>query len=166
MSTQKQVCSRRQGETVARIGREWSVIMSCDVTGCSGQTYMGWRPLTEPIGRQVCEYHWRRHKDAQDSFDLFEAFGFRMPERALKSKLRKDTVLRASGKELSLKRYCRDCGQPRESGHKYCHDCGKKRKAESNRHRQKRHYERRKPNAFAPPLPKGHILLLRPAKRL
>ena len=51
----------------------------CDVPGCSGQTYMGWRPLTERMGRKICERHWRRHRDQQDSFNLFEAFGFRRP---------------------------------------------------------------------------------------
>ena len=43
---------------------------------------MGWRPLTERLGKQICEYHWLRHKDPQDSFDLFDAFGFRKIVRA------------------------------------------------------------------------------------
>jgi len=52
---------------------------TCDVPGCSNETYMGWRPLTEALGRQVCEDHWRRHKDPNGSFNLWDAFGFRKP---------------------------------------------------------------------------------------
>jgi len=55
----------------------------CDVNGCSGATYLGWRPLTERRGRQICEYHWRRHLDEKDGFDLFEAFNFQRPARML-----------------------------------------------------------------------------------
>ena len=49
----------------------------CDVPGCEQPTYMGWRPLNEPLGRQVCEGHWLRHKDNNDSFELYTAFGLR-----------------------------------------------------------------------------------------
>jgi len=52
---------------------------SCDVKGCTNETYMGWRPLTERLGKQICEGHWNRHKDPGDGFSLFEAFGFRRP---------------------------------------------------------------------------------------
>jgi len=51
----------------------------CDVPGCTGIVLLGWRPLTERHGRRVCEQHWLRHKDPDESFDLFEAFGFRKP---------------------------------------------------------------------------------------
>ena len=40
----------------------------CDIPGCEELTYMGWRPLTEAIGRQICEDHWCRHKDCDDDF--------------------------------------------------------------------------------------------------
>jgi hypothetical protein len=40
---------------------------------------MGWRPLTERLGKQICEGHWLRHKDPNDSFNLWDAFGFRRP---------------------------------------------------------------------------------------
>jgi len=123
--------------------------MSCDVTGCSEQTFMGWRPLTERIGRKVCEYHWRRHKDENDSFDLFEAFGFERPVGMTKPTL---ATQASSCKVLDFRRKCPDCGQPRESGHRYCSKCSKRRKAVSNRKRQKRHYKRQKPNAFVRPL--------------
>jgi len=53
----------------------------CDVPGCKGVVFLGWRPLTAKHGRQVCEEHWRRHKNSQDGFDLFEAFGFKKPDR-------------------------------------------------------------------------------------
>ena len=128
--------------------------MSCDVTGCSEQTFMGWRPLTERIGRKVCEYHWRRHKDENDSFDLFEAFGFERPVGMTKPTLAKQT---SSCKVLDFRRLCPDCGQPRESGHRYCSKCSKRRKAESNRKRQQRHYKRQKPNAFVGPLLRPYL---------
>lgn len=51
----------------------------CDVPGCAGPVLLGWRPVTERHGRQICETHWLRHRDPQDGFDLFEAFGFRRP---------------------------------------------------------------------------------------
>ncbi|MHC4567183.1 MAG: hypothetical protein ACYTE3_15680 [Planctomycetota bacterium] len=53
----------------------------CGVPGCIGVVLLGWRPLTEEHGRQVCEEHWSRHKDPQDGFDLFEAFGFKKPAK-------------------------------------------------------------------------------------
>jgi len=117
----------------------------CDVTGCSGQTYMGWRPDTAPRGRQVCESHWHRHRDVWDSFDLFEAFGFRRPAP------KKKTSPLATCRVLSLKRLCPDCGQPRKPRHRYCDKCSNKRKAESNRKRQQR-YRDEKRNAFVRPL--------------
>ena len=56
----------------------------CDVVGCSSLPLLGWRPLTERIGRKVCEHHWRRHQDKQDSFDLFDEFKFKRPLGFLK----------------------------------------------------------------------------------
>jgi len=53
----------------------------CDVPGCKGVVSLGWRPLTEQHGRQVCEEHWRRHKDPQDGFDLFKVFSFKKSAR-------------------------------------------------------------------------------------
>jgi len=58
----------------------------CDVKGCNKATYMGWRPLTERRGRQICEYHWCRHKDEKDSFDLYDEFGIKKKIAALKIK--------------------------------------------------------------------------------
>ena len=136
----------------------------CDVPECSGQTFMGWRPLTERMGRKICEEHWRRHKDQQDSLDLFEAFGFRRPAGMPKQVTKKDIVSCASGREREPKPVkgkvsgCRDCGADREPGHRYCEKCGQKRKTHSNRMRQQRHYSKsssvraQKPNAFARPL--------------
>ena len=124
----------------------------------SRRVLLGWRPLTERLGRKICEQHWRRHRDDQDSFDLFEEFGFRRPAGAPKPKVKKDIVSCASGRELEPKPVkgkvsgCRDCEQPREPGHRYCENCGNRRKAESNRKRQQRHYRDKKPNAFARPL--------------
>jgi hypothetical protein len=106
----------------------------CDVNGCPGRTHMGWRPLTEKTGRKVCEYHWRRHRDGQDSFDLFEAFGFRRPQP------KKDIAPPVA--ELSLRRYCGECGQPREAGHRYCPDCGRKRQRHAHQQRQKKYRHR------------------------
>ena len=49
----------------------------CDVPGCTEAVLLGWRPLTEQRGRQICEQHWLEHRDPQDNFDLFEAFSFK-----------------------------------------------------------------------------------------
>ena len=131
--------------------------MPCDVPGCSERTHLGWRPLPERMGRKICERHWRRHKDEQDSFDLFEAFGFRRSAGLPKPKLKKDIASCASGREREPKPVkgkvsgCRDCEQPREFGHRYCENCGNRRKAESNRARQRR-YKAEKGNAFVRPL--------------
>ena len=138
--------------------RAYAMDGSCDVTGCTEQTYMGWRPLTERLGRKICEQHWRRHKDEQDSFDLFEEFGFKRPAGITKPKVKKDIDRCACGREHKPKPVkgkvsgCRDCGGQREPGHSYCKKCGQKRKAQSNRRRQQRHYSRQKPNAFVQPL--------------
>ena len=138
---------------------------TCDVPGCTNETYMGWQPLTESRGRQVCEEHWTRHKDPQDSFDLFDAFGFRRPTKAPKPKPAAEPIpeiaLRKSSERISKPiaeqgpgPHCKACGAEREPGHTYCRSCSRERKAQSNRKRQKRHYQKvQKPNAFARELP-------------
>ena len=107
---------------------------SCDVGGCSGQTYMGWRPLSEPLssGRKVCEEHWRRHKDAQDSFDLFEAFGFKRP--VLPKKAQKKKVVRCG------------CGREREPRRRLCAVCA----SERERQRKKQAYHDKKKRTVEP----------------
>jgi len=92
---------------------------SCDVKGCTQPTYMGCRPLTERLGKQICEGHWLRHKDPQDSFDLFDAFGFRRPAgvRKLTAKplAEKHLPRCACGRELLPgRRFCTACAQERE----------------------------------------------------
>ncbi|MHC4680588.1 MAG: hypothetical protein ACYTEK_18030 [Planctomycetota bacterium] len=134
----------------------------CDVSACHRETYMGWRPLTERLGRKICEYHWHRHEDPEDGFDLFEAFGFRRPVRSPRRLMQTGTRRCDCDRALSHRRQCRDCGQPREPGRCYCEKCGQKRNAQSNRKRQQRHYRRllraQKPNAFARPLYGGDRL--------
>ena len=103
----------------------------CDVKECSKATCLGWRPLTERRGRQICEYHWLRHKDETDSFDLFEVFKFRRSERMRKSVVKK-YVYRCS------------CGRELLPGRRFCTVCAVKRE----RQRKKRAYhERKKPQA-------------------
>jgi len=77
----------------------------CDLKGCRGLPLLGWRPLTEQIGRQICEYHWRRHRDEKDSFDLFEAFNFKRPAHRPRQLIQTKT------------RRC-DCGRVIQSEHK------------------------------------------------
>jgi hypothetical protein len=108
--------------------------MSCDVTGCSGRTHLGWRPLAERMGRKICERHWRRHKDEQDSFDLFEAFGFRRPPGIPKPAVKKDIAGCGCGREL-------------EPGRRFCTVCA----AERERQRKKRYYHDKK-NSRAEPV--------------
>jgi hypothetical protein len=106
--------------------------MSCDVTGCTGQNYMGWRPLPERMGRKICEPHWRRHKDQQDSFDLFEAFGFERP--VLPKKAQRKKVARCG------------CGAERKPSHRFCAACAAKRE----RQRKKQAYHDRKKRTVEP----------------
>ena len=117
--------------------------MSCDVPGCANETYMGWRPLTERLGRKVCEYHWRRHEDQMDNFDLFEAFGFRRPAGVKKHKTEKD-ITRCT------------CGRERLPGRKYCTQCA----TERERQRKKRAYHERK-NRHEMPVEPGAVLRCR-----
>ncbi|HUW21024.1 MAG TPA: hypothetical protein VMW16_17125 [Sedimentisphaerales bacterium] len=119
----------------------------CDVKGCNRATYMGWRPLTERLGRQICEYHWRRHLDKQDSFDLFDEFGFRRPAGIRKPMLITSTEKKQVHhgrnvlKPVKAKGSgCKACGAERGPGHTYCPKCSRERKTQSNRLRQKRHY--------------------------
>jgi len=126
----------------------------CQVPYCSEPTHMGWRPLTEPVSRQICQAHWNRHKDRSDDFCLFDIFGHKRPERIptrpVNAELSRPVPVRAlpvepppaptpkpAGDKSSG---CRACGKTREPGFTYCKACGKKRRTESNRRRQKRHY--------------------------
>lgn len=101
----------------------------CDVKECRKESYMGWRSLAVPIGRQVCEHHWKKHSDKSNEFDLHEAFGFP------KFYVERDIETSLSNGKLRL---C-DCGAELLPRHQYCENCAKER--ESNR---KREYRRRK----------------------
>jgi hypothetical protein len=92
----------------------------CDVQGCSRATYMGWRPLTERQGRQICEYHWLGHKDKKDSFDLFDEFKFRRPLGICKPVLKKHIPRCA-------------CGRVLDDGHKFCKTCIEERERQRKR---------------------------------
>ncbi len=88
---------------------------TCDVPGCTNETYMGWRPLSQPLGKQICEYHFRRHDDPADSFNLWEAFGFRRSAKMERSAPKKDIPRCACGHErLPRRRFCTMCAQQRE----------------------------------------------------
>ena len=99
----------------------------CDVTGCTGAVLLGWRPLTERIGRTICEYHWRRHQGERDSFGLFDAFGFRRPPGIPKPVVKKDIARCA-------------CGREREPTCRLCELCA----AERERRRKKQYYHNKK----------------------
>jgi len=87
----------------------------CDVKECQDLPYLGWRPLTERIGRKVCEKHWRRHKDETDSFDLFEVFKFRRPEGIRKPTAKKYIPRCGCGRELIPRcRFCTECASERK----------------------------------------------------
>jgi hypothetical protein len=101
----------------------------CDVKGCNEATYLGWRPLTERHGRQICEYHWNRHKDETDSFDLYEAFKFRRPIRIPRRLTRRD------------KGRCA-CGRVLEDGHRFCKACIEERE---RRRKREAYHERKNP---------------------
>jgi hypothetical protein len=99
----------------------------CDVKGCNEATYLGWRPLSERRGRQVCRQHWQRHLDETDGFDLYDAFSFRRPARSPK---------RLTG---TKKRRCA-CGRALEDGHRFCNVCIE----EHERERKRQAYHERK----------------------
>jgi hypothetical protein len=99
----------------------------CDVKGCGRATYMGWRPLTERRGRQICEYHWNRHQDKQDSFDLFDEFKFRRPAGIYQPVAKKYVPRCACGRDCELRRrFCTACAaeRKRQRNRQYYH--GKK----------------------------------------
>jgi len=102
---------------------------SCDVSGCQRETYMGWRPLTESRGRQICEYHWNRHKDETDGFDLFDEFKFRRPAGIRKPVPKKESARCNCGREIT-------------PGHRFCDVCA----AERKRQRNKQYYHGKKDN--------------------
>jgi len=105
----------------------------CDVKGCQGLPLLGWRPLTERIGRKICEQHWRRHQDKQDSFDLFDEFKFRRPAGIRKPVAKKDVARCACGREIT-------------PGHKFCDVCA----AERKRQRNKQYYHGKKDHQAEP----------------
>jgi len=43
----------------------------CDVPDCNRKIFMGWEVLGH--SHQICEYHWRRHCNDNDDFDLHDA---------------------------------------------------------------------------------------------
>ncbi len=114
---------------------------TCNAKGCTQPTFMGWRPLTERLGRQICEGHWRRHKDPNDDFDLFEAFGFRRPT-GIRKPVAKKEIARCA------------CGRERLPGRKFCTDCAQERE----RQRKKRAYHERKNSAQQEPAEQKPIL--------
>ena len=104
----------------------------CDVKGCQNLPLLGWRSLTERIGREICEQHWRRHKDKQDSFDLYDTFGFRRPPQAPKP-------------EPMAKPVC-NCGREITPRHRFCDACA----AERKRQRNKQYYHGKKVHQAEP----------------
>lgn len=103
----------------------------CDIAGCQRETYMGWRPLSENIGQQVCEYHIDKHRSPDDGFNLFDAFGFqRLP--AVQSGYSWQTNSRPA-----LRRCV--CGAELPKGYRYCQKCAKEREW-----MRKREYRQRK----------------------
>ena len=104
---------------------------------------MGWRPLTERLGKQICESHWTRHKDPADPFNLWDVFGFRKPagmqKPGAKSAAQKD-VLRFRRRMDTL--CCRQCGGGREAGHTYCQSCARGRRQQAHQQRQRRYREK------------------------
>jgi hypothetical protein len=99
----------------------------CDVKECRGLPLLGWRPLTERIGRKICEKHWRRHQDENDSFDLFDEFKFRRPLGIRKPITKKDAPRCACGRELPPgRRLYTVCATERERQRKRQHYHNKK----------------------------------------
>lgn len=101
----------------------------CDVKGCNERTFMGWCPLTESRGRQICEKHFRRHDNKNDNFDLYDEFNFKRPIKVEKPSIKKE-VSRCA------------CGRERLPGHKFCTVCAKERE----RQRKRQYYHNKKKN--------------------
>jgi hypothetical protein len=115
----------------------------CDVKGCQNLPLLGWQPMTERRGRQICEYHWNRHKDVTDSFNLFEAFNFRRPARMPKRQIKTEM--------------CKcDCGRALAAGHRFCAICAEERERERKR---QAYHERKNPKPE--PIVQENILLCR-----
>ena len=114
----------------------------CNVPGCTKETFTGWQPTNERLGRKVCEYHWRRHKDPADSFNLWDAFGFRKPAAIEKPTSPKKDVPRCA------------CGRERLAGRKFCTECA----AERERQRKKEAYHERKSRPQQEPVEARPIL--------
>ena len=95
----------------------------CDVPKCNEVTYMGWRPLSEKIGRQICETHWNAYKSGR--FDLYDAFGFRRT--------------RIKSKPVNVIEHC-SCGRELQPGHRLCRSCA----TERERERKREYYHRSK----------------------
>jgi hypothetical protein len=100
---------------------------SCDVKECSEPTFIGWKPLTESRGWQICERHWRRHLNEKDRFDLYDAFKFRRPVRKPRRPVQTET------------RRC-GCGRALQAGHRFCSVCIQERE----RQRKRLSYHKRK----------------------
>lgn len=106
----------------------------CDVRDCQRQTYLGWRPLSEPRGRQICEYHIKRHRDENEKFILFDEFGFN----------RRPVKDRANTAPQENK--CSGCDKKIQPECRFCEDCAQKRKRHSKReYQQRKRDEKKKP---------------------
>lgn len=139
----------------------------CDIPGCNEPTFIGWQPKSQGPGKQICRTHTLRHRDPDDGFDLFAAFGFiRSPAARIrltgrqpdtpglaerKSPAQKQTNpastakrQRPSRKLADRERICRACGETRQPGHTYCKRCKILRRKESSRIRRMRSYHKAK----------------------
>jgi hypothetical protein len=113
---------------------------SCDVKGCDEPTFMCWRPLTERLGRQICEKHFRRHDNKNDSFDLYDEFKFKRFVKIQKPSVTKDVPRCA-------------CGRERLPGHKFCEVCAKERE----RKRKRQYYRKKKSRQVEPVVEKNNL---------
>ena len=121
----------------------------CDVQGCEQTAFLCWRLMSENRGKQICETHWLRHNDSADTFDLFHAFGLRRPANIhglliKHARPEQSTRLQQQQAGQTESGRCRACGAERKAGHIYCEKCSRERKAESNRQRRRRCYEKKK----------------------
>lgn len=106
---------------------------TCDVKDCQGKTFMGWQPATAAKGRQVCEYHWEAHCDANNPFSLFNAFGFDRPKLTM--------PLKAGAEPQPKVRRCA-CGNALQLRRRFCQECARQRERE-----RKAEYQRRRRQA-------------------